>query len=162
SRPLPLQIIYRRTLRQSRGAVAGSSEARALLTRHGLTGLSSVLPQLGVDLSVFRLVSVRGDNVVGFVGRLVPQKGLSIVLQAIARISTPCRLMIVGSGPLEADVRKQARELGIAERCELHTGVAHRDIPELMARMTVLVLPSITTTTWKEQFGHVLIEAMAS
>src|SRR5207245_3300012 len=46
-------------------------------------------------------------------------------------------------------------------RLELQEGVPHHEVPRYLERMTALVLPSLTTPTWKEQFGHVLIEAMA-
>jgi glycosyltransferase involved in cell wall biosynthesis len=71
-------------------------------------------------------------------------------------------LLIVGSGPLKDDLLNQARTLAIDERFELREGVTHARVPDYMKRMSVLVLPSVTTPFWKEQFGHVLVEAMAS
>jgi glycosyltransferase involved in cell wall biosynthesis len=40
-------------------------------------------------------------------------------------------------------------------------GVQHADVPRHLAGVDVLVLPSITTKSWREQFGRALIEAMA-
>jgi glycosyltransferase involved in cell wall biosynthesis len=56
---------------------------------------------------------------------------------------------------------ERARALGVDGRLELHEGVAHHEVPRYLHQMSVLVLPSVTTPAWKEQFGHVLIEAMA-
>jgi glycosyltransferase involved in cell wall biosynthesis len=51
--------------------------------------------------------------------------------------------------------------LGLGGRIAIHEQVAHDAVPQYLQRMTVLVLPSRTTATWKEQFGHVIVEAMA-
>lgn len=159
---LPFRLIRRRVLRVTRGAVTGNTEGLTLLEAQGFTGNAAVLPQLGVDTAAFPPAASRPRGVVGYVGRLVPQKGIHILLKAMARIANPCRLMIVGRGPIRDELIRKARELGLNGRFELHEEVGHGDVPAYMARMSILVLPSLTTPIWKEQFGHVLIEAMAS
>lgn len=161
---LPFRLIRRWVLRRARAGVAGNAEAKALLERKGFRNPITVLPQLGVDPSAFQPV---GRNLelqgvlVGYVGRLVPQKGLFVLLEAIARLSVDVRLMVVGNGPLKQAILEKARALGVEGRLELHDGVAHHEVPRYLQKMSVLVLPSVTTPAWKEQFGHVLIEAMA-
>src|SRR5262249_53494161 len=44
---------------------------------------------------------------------------------------------------------------------EVHEGVSHDGVLEYIRKMSVLVLPSLSTTKWREQLGHVLIEAMS-
>ena len=92
----------------------------------------------------------------------MPQKGLFVLLEAVARLTEDVRVMVVGSGPLKVELLKKAQALRLDGRLELHEGVPHPEVPQYLQQMTVLVLPSLTTPTWKEQFGHVLIEAMAS
>ncbi len=162
--PWPLRLIRRLILRRARGGIAGSAEAMSLLRRHGFPHHVSVLPQLGVDASVFRpgeRASRSEGVVVGYVGRLVRQKGLLVLLEAVARLQDHVRLLVVGSGPLKGELIRQAAGLRLSGRFELCDGVRHVDVPQYLNRMSVLVLPSLTTSTWKEQFGHVLIEAMA-
>jgi glycosyltransferase involved in cell wall biosynthesis len=98
---------------------------------------------------------------VGYVGRLVKQKGLLVLLEAIALINPEVHLSIVGSGPLKQELLMKINALGLNGRVELHEGISHQEVPRYLREMSVLVLPSLTTPRWKEQFGHVLIEAMA-
>ncbi len=162
--PLLLRVIQRFVFANARAAVAGNREAGMLLQRAGFRGAVSVLPQLGVDVGRF---SPGADNggadvpVVGFVGRLVPGKGIMALLDSVARIDAPFRVMVVGNGPLRTEVLARARALGLDGKLVLHDAVRHHEVPEYLQRMSLLVLPSRTTATWKEQFGHVLIEAMA-
>ena len=162
---LPFSLIRRRVLRQARAAVAGNTEAKAILERHGFCNAVSVLPQLGVDTCTFSPPGGSAesrDTIVGYVGRLVPQKGLLLLLEAVPQLPANVRLMMVGNGPLKSELLGKARALGVEDRFELHDGVPHHDVPRHLARVSILVLPSLTTPTWKEQFGHILIEAMAS
>ncbi len=162
--PLLLRVIQRFVFANARAAVAGNREAGMLLQRAGFRGAVSVLPQLGVDVGRF---SPGADNggadvpVVGFVGRLVLGKGIMALLDSVARIDAPFRVMVVGNGPLRTEVLARARALGLDGKLVLHDAVRHHEVPEYLQRMSLLVLPSRTTATWKEQFGHVLIEAMA-
>jgi glycosyltransferase involved in cell wall biosynthesis len=67
----------------------------------------------------------------------------------------------VGSGPEQATLEAAARRRGWSRRLRIQGGVAHQDVPGLLRLMDVLVLPSVTTPLYREQFGRVLIEAMA-
>ena len=160
---LPFRLIRRLVLRQTHGAVAGNQEARRLLERQGFRGSIAVIPQLGVDPSLFspgQGAEPKGGFVIGYVGRLVPQKGVLLLLEAAARLPQ-ASVLLVGSGPLKPAILSRAASLGLDGRLELREGVRHHEVPRHLRRMSVLVLPSLTTRTWKEQFGHVLIEAMA-
>lgn len=160
---LPFRLIRSWTMCQARAVVAGNDAAKMLVQRHGFARAVTVLPQLGVDPSAFYPDSGAVDlrPVVGYVGRLVPQKGILVLLEALALLSSNVRLMVVGNGPLSDEIVRRARALALDGRLELHQGVAHHEVPAFLRRMSVLVLPSLTTPTWREQFGHVLIEAMA-
>ena len=69
------------------------------------------------------------------------------------------RALFVGGGPLDGALRAfAARHPG---RVHVQTGVPHHDVPAWLNAMTLLCAPSQTTSTWREQFGRVLIEAMA-
>jgi glycosyltransferase involved in cell wall biosynthesis len=99
--------------------------------------------------------------VVGFVGRLLPIKGLDDLVRAAAKLDGEWTLLVVGSGPEEATLREDVRRRGLEDRLRLVGGVPHDEVPGLLSLMDVLVLPSVTTRHSREQFGRVLIEAMS-
>lgn len=149
--------------------IAGNGEAEDVLRRRGFRGLVRVIPQFGVDPEIFHPgPSTRADLrvppdgvLVGFVGRLVPEKGLATVLEALPRVPD-VRLALAGGGPQEHALRARAARLGIANRVHFLGGFASDRVPHVMRALDGLILPSRTTRKWKEQFGRVLIEAMAT
>ena len=70
-------------------------------------------------------------------------------------------MLICGAGPEREKLAREASKFGIASRIEWHGSVPHIKVPDVMARLDVLVLPSVQITTWAEQFGLVLAQAMA-
>lgn len=158
------RLIRRLVMRSADAAVAGNKEARRLLLNRRFAKPIAVIPQLGVDpQQSTREISDRLGHrfVVGYVGRLVWQKGIMLLLDAVARIPSAF-VMIVGRGPLVPSLVSHANELGIGKRIRFVHGVAHQEVSAYLPTMSALVLPSLTTAEWKEQFGHVLIEAMAA
>ncbi|MBK7780537.1 MAG: glycosyltransferase [Ardenticatenia bacterium] len=169
--PPPFSWMERFVHGHADGAIAGSLGAAAALRAKGYQGPLWILPQFGVDADAFRpptepdarLNSGRRDPlVIGYAGRLVAAKGVDLLLQAVALSSRPWRLAVVGVGPEEATLRRLAAELGLADRLDLRPWLPSTDMPGFYQGIDVLVLPSRTTPSWKEQFGRVLIEAMAS
>jgi glycosyltransferase involved in cell wall biosynthesis len=151
-------------------AIAGNRDAAQLLAQHGFTKGISVLPQLGVDPNVFQRLDVaalrsrlglKESFVVGFVGRLTHQKGLDTLLQAFAGLGGLPHLVLVGGGELEQRLVSLAAGLHIGARFHLLGVIPHEEVPKYLSLFDTLVLPSRTMPHWKEQFGHVLIEAMA-
>ena len=93
-----------------------------------------------------------------FVGRLRYYKGLHVLVQAMAQVSS-ARCLIVGVGPLEAEIRAQVDELGLAERVFFAGEVADVELPAYYRAADIFCLPSIHRS---EALGIVLLEAMAS
>ena len=148
----------------SADAVLGANrEAVAVLGQMGYAGHASVLPPQGVDTRVFRPrdSAPSDDFTVVFVGRLAPEKGLDILIEAIRIIGRPVRLLLAGGGPHQGVLEAQAREVGLREQVQFVAPLPSEGLAELLAGANALVLPSRTTPVWKEQFGRVLIEAMA-
>jgi glycosyltransferase involved in cell wall biosynthesis len=110
-------------------------------------------------------LGVRGKNfTIGFVGRLVPEKGVDLLLRAFAQLVSEgagARLLLVGSGPERERLDALAVELGVRDCVEFIAWVNSMEMPALYPRMDALVLPSLTRPNWKEQFGRALTEAMA-
>ena len=91
----------------------------------------------------------------------MPEKGLDLLLWACAGLEGDWRLTLVGSGAELEALRKLASESGIADRVSLGVRLPSAEMPDFYRSLDLLVLPSRTRPNWKEQFGRVLIEAMA-
>ncbi|MGB9760503.1 MAG: glycosyltransferase family 4 protein [Thermoproteota archaeon] len=110
-------------------------------------------------------LNLKGKSVVLFVGRLVRQKGvieLTLAMRLVKKRIKNAFLLIVGGGPLEAELRRLIRSLSLERDSLLYGPVPYEHIQDIYRVGDVLVLPSIPTKSWKEQFGHVLAEAMST
>jgi glycogen(starch) synthase len=94
---------------------------------------------------------------ISFVGRLVPEKGVDVLIRAVARLSEAfpnIRVRIVGEGPCRNQLEMLVLELGLTTNVEL-TGQLNRDsVIQVLTNSKILALPSR-----KESFGLVLLEA---
>ncbi|MBD2305549.1 glycosyltransferase family 4 protein [Chroococcidiopsis sp. FACHB-1243] len=163
---------FRRWVRQfvlnsASAIIAGNHEGADLLRHWGYTRKIAIMPQMGVDTNLFAPQLSQGDRQefhIGFLGRYVAGKGIDILFTAVSQLRQRgfnCRVILCGSGTSEADLRQEAEKQQIADLVIWEKAVRHEAAPIAIAQFDVLVLPSRTTPTWKEQFGHVLIEAMA-
>lgn len=161
--PVPFRWIERSALRRASAVYCCNTEAAEVLRRKGFGGKAPVIP-LGVDVDRFsprEPVRSSGVNaIVGYVGRLEHHKGVQVLLDAMAALPEWIVLEIVGDGPELERLRKLAAPLG--DRVSFRRFVDHRELPELYRQFDVVVIPSIPTPRWKEQFGRVAVEAMSS
>jgi len=156
--------VIRLALGQAQAVLCATDGALRVLREMGYRGLAAVIPQVGVDTRLFRPAErppTFGPFVVAYVGRLVPEKGLDTLLEAVSQLGPGVRLRVVGDGPARSGLQGLATSLGLGDRVEWLPPVPADRIPEVLARVDVLVLPSRTTRVWKEQLGRVLLEAMA-
>ncbi len=170
--PPPFGWTQEWVLRQAAGMLVVSPECGEVLARRGYRGLVTLLPH-GVDTAAFspapaeelrRQLGLTGP-VIGFAGRLEERKGVLDLLAATRRLRQTrgdgFHLLLIGDGPL----RQQAQEFVTTHlapgQARLLGFVSHHDMPAYIRAMDVLALPSRTTRNWKEQFGRVLLEALA-
>jgi glycosyltransferase involved in cell wall biosynthesis len=126
----------------------------------------------GVDLARYaaaraaRADRVPGEPLVLSIGRLVWEKGHQDLLRAVALIrqrgGPSVSVLIVGTGPEEDRLRRVITDLALEDAVEIRGWVPHHELDVLYARASCLVLASEPTWYWEEQFGMVLIEAMAA
>lgn len=163
--PPPFYFIELYSLLKSNAAQAGTRQAQEVLRRKRFSYPSAVLPQFGVDADIFSPVPESADHAgvlrIGYVGRLVQAKGIHVLLAAASQLAFPYRLQLIGTGSAEPLLRSHAESLGIRDNVEFAGPVPSSAMPDRYRAMDVCVLPSLTTPNWKEQFGRVLIEAMA-
>ncbi len=165
SYPPPFRQFESWLYRHVDGAIAGSQTAAQVLRAKGYAGQLAVVPQFGVDTGLYKPAEgprPAGPFTVGYVGRLVWAKGVDLLLHALATFPVPWRLVIAGDGPARPGLLQQAAELGIAGQVHWCGWLAGPELAEFYRSLDVLVLPSRSTPSWTEQFGRVLIEAMAS
>src|SRR5206468_943807 len=98
---------------------------------------------------------------IGFAGRLVPEKGVALLVEACAGLQSEFSLVILGRGPERAAIETLGRQAGLADHMILRDPVPSVRMPDELRQLDVLVLPSRRQPNWAEQFGRVLVEAMA-
>jgi glycosyltransferase involved in cell wall biosynthesis len=171
--PWPLARFERETMSRASGWVAfGETVRRALCERPGYRDIPGTVIPAGVDVERFRPDAAAGERVreglgwasdalvVGFLGRFVEQKGLRVLMRALRDVRAPWHALFVGGGPLEPELRAFAAEH--SGRVHVATSVPHDEVAGWLNAMTLLCAPSQATASWREQFGRMLIEAMAS
>lgn len=161
--PPPFAWLERDVLRHSHGAIFGNHEAAQVFAAKGYTGPAIVLPQFGIDPALFPLRPARPTNprfTVGYVGRLVPEKGADLLIRALTDLPEVA-LHVVGRGDHQPQLAALAAKLAVADRVSFTPWMDSTAIPAFLATLDALALPSRTRPNWKEQFGRVLIEAMA-
>ncbi|MYA93023.1 MAG: glycosyltransferase family 4 protein [Chloroflexi bacterium] len=152
------------TLRHADCALAGTDDAAGVLRAKGYRGRLTVIPQFGTSPQLFRPSKSNPPRpfTIGYIGRLVPEKGAQLLLRAAAQLTGEWRLRIIGGGPQRAALERLAQELGIGERLTFLGQLPSPQLPAEYHQLDALCLPSLTRKNWKEQFGRVLVEAMAS
>jgi glycosyltransferase involved in cell wall biosynthesis len=170
--PPPFNWVERYSMARADGVIAFGRTAAEVVTARGFNRAPMAVIPPGVDLTQFRPDEARraatlarlgwsdGPPVVGFLGRLVPEKGIEWLTMVLDRMTTPWRALVVGSGPLEKVISGWGGRHG--DRVRVVTTAQHDEVPAYLNAMDVLCAPSRTTPRWREQFGRMLIEAFAS
>jgi glycosyltransferase involved in cell wall biosynthesis len=162
-----------RILRRLSGLASWNLEGLALGHRYGLRAgaPTAVVPGRLTSSEPFEAAASARDQhrarlgfgsgcIIGFVGRLVPEKGLGWLLESFASsdVRQDARLVVFGKGPMESQWRADAEALGLD--VTFAGSVPPEEIPGVLAAMDILVVPSVTVSHWAEQFGRVIVEAM--
>ncbi len=144
---------------------ASASVAEVLQQSYSIPAEKITLIQYPIDVKAVQQLAKESvdhpffsglESVILAVGRLAPQKGFDLLLQALARVRAelPARCVIIGEGPQEDVLRKLALELGIAPHVAF---LGFQQNPfKYMQKCTVFAFPS----RW-EGFGYALVEALA-
>lgn len=163
--PPPFSLGEAWLLRRADGAIAGTQSAADVLRAKGCRLPIAVIPQFGVDPELFQLSSQPPETpIFGFFGRLVPEKGADLLLRAAAKLKSAghvFQVRIAGQGAERPSLERLAESLGLRDCVTFLGQVPSTRMPRLYADLTALVVPSRTLPNWKEQFGRVMVEAMA-
>lgn len=171
--PWPFSGIEKYVFSHVSSALAGTEEIKHVIRRKGFAGPTFVVP-LGTHTDAFYPISQKiarqhmgfetNPFIIGYVGRFVKEKGLSDLFDAVIpllQFNKNIRMVLVGEGPWIAKGQEISQKQNVHESIMWLPWQPSKDMPYLMNALDVLVLPSQTTSRWKEQFGRVLTEAMA-
>ena len=163
--PFPFSAIEADVLRHADYAICGNHDSQAVWRAKGYRGPLSVFPQFGIDPDLFSPApkpGLRGEAfTIAFAGRFVPEKGAHLLLKAAARLDETTRLILIGNGPQKTELEQLANESGLKDRVTFKSWTPSTQFPHFLNSIDVLALPSTSQKNWKEQFGRVLVEAMA-
>ncbi|MFT5196853.1 MAG: glycosyltransferase involved in cell wall biosynthesis [Cellvibrionaceae bacterium] len=162
--PQPFRWMEQQVLKNSDFGIMGNQEAVEVFKQKGYLGPQAVIPQFGTDPTLFTPAEQMPKlGKIGFAGRLIHGKGIDLLIQAAAKLpkDDSWSLHIAGDGPEDDKLKALAQELGIAKKVNFSGRMGSADVPTFLQSLDMLVLPSRTLPNWKEQFGRILVEAMA-
>jgi glycosyltransferase involved in cell wall biosynthesis len=166
--PLPFEKLRHYSLCHADFVIARNAEAVKVTRSKGFTGPAEIVPN-AVDVDLFHpldrlkcreTLGLKGF-VAAYVGRMIEEKGLMDMLDALPLLDSGVQLAFVGSGPFLPALKARVAESGRANQVTFLDGRPLEELPAVMNAIDALVLPSRTTASWKEQFGRVIIEAHA-
>jgi L-malate glycosyltransferase len=169
--PVPFCWTERMVYRSSAFAFPITNAVGRVIRSKGFAGSMAVCP-LPLDPALYRkrpelereeaISRKSGEVVIGYVGRMVEQKGLRTLIEALTKLPrSGWKLIVIGAGPFEQVFDDLVQERGLTDRVSRLGYVSHEVTPRFLAALDVLVLPSETQPNWKEQFGRVIMEALA-
>lgn len=151
-----------RTLSRASGVMGANAVATGLV-RLEYPGLAwTAVPQLGVTVPRALAVEPHPPLAIGFVGRLIPEKGLDVLFRACVRLHGAWTLTVAGTGPAQEELEGLAGRLGIASRVTWLGAIPRPDLAALWPRLDCLVAPSRSTAQWVETCPIQVLEAMGN
>ncbi|MEM7583401.1 MAG: glycosyltransferase family 4 protein [Acidobacteriota bacterium] len=176
----PLRQLERFNLDGSDAAIVGNAAAGEILRDHGFRGPLLERPLMGVDPKPVPEATRRSWRerlgldpalpTLVFAGRLHRQKGIDLLLTALDSLEdVPWQILLAVRGPELERVERWREASPVGKRLKWLGAVEPEAMAGLLSTADVLVLPSrsdakfrtLTTRGWQEQFGMVLVEAMA-
>lgn len=118
-------------------------------------------PDMSLRLKLFNELNWPDDNipVIGFMGRFIEDKGVNFLMKALNRVKLPYKLLWIGTGPLEEEIRQWAS--GNNDKVRIVNNACHNDVPRYLNAIDILCAPSQTMPNWREQFGRMIVESFA-
>ncbi len=149
-----------RVLDHAAGLLAANRVALDLI-REGRPGIHArILPQVGVPVPAPAPRPAEPGLIIGFVGRLVPERGLDLLLRACARLYGDWELLVAGSGPAQESLERLAEQLGLSSRITWLGALPPAELERTWARLDCLAYPARATDTWVEATGRLALQAM--
>ena len=174
---LPYVVLARESLPLSNGVLTRLRRQRTLAGAVGIVGVNEsavrlgvrdhpalphrTAPQVGVALPLSAHRSSHVGLSIGFVGRLIPEKGLDLLFRACVKLVGRWNIIVVGTGPAQEELEGLAERLGIAGRVTWLGALPRSGVEEVWSRLDCIVMPSRTTPRWIEVTPRAALDAMA-
>ena len=152
----------RRALGGAAGVIGGTSLAAGLVRQEFPALPWTVIPQLGMPVPRAPIPEPHPPFAIGFVGRLVPDKGLDVLFRACIKLHGAWTITVAGSGPAQEELEALAERLGVASRVTWLGAISRQDMAAVWPRLDCLVAPSRTTAQWVETYPLQVFEAMGN
>jgi len=163
--PPPFNWLEQRAFRRVAAAYACSETVVEVLRAKGFDKPAPIVP-FGVNTEAFRPRPAERSGqplTIGFVGRMLPGKGLNVLADALERLRNGAwQLLVVGDGSEREGFERKLLESGLRDRAEFTGAINFALVPDYFHKLDVMVIPTETTKRIREQFGRVIVEAMAS
>jgi glycosyltransferase involved in cell wall biosynthesis len=98
---------------------------------------------------------------IGFIGRLLPERGGETLIRACGQLMGPWRLTVIGTGPEQEALELIAERRGLAGRIRWIGGLPRDDVEPLWKEFDCLVMPAHATPSWVPRWSRALLDAMA-
>lgn len=149
-----------RVLQGAAGVIGGNRLAMNLLRALAPQAVATSLLPAGVTVGNPVERPVRDELVVGFAGRLVPERGLAFLIEALRHTFGKWRLVVAGTGPEQEAIEASAQRLGLASRLSWLGGLREESLATLWSEIDCLAVLSRDTPTWVDHHSPILLEAM--
>jgi glycosyltransferase involved in cell wall biosynthesis len=162
--PPPFRWFEHYVLKHAAAGIVGNRTAEKVWRAKGYPGPLAIIPQVGVEPDIFKPDERNRsstDFVVGYAGRFVEEKGIDLLLNALAGLNGEWQADLVGSGPDQTRLVELAQRLQLTDRVRFLPWLPSTQTVDFYHSLAVLVLPSRSRPNWQEQFGRVLVDAMA-
>lgn len=160
-----VKILKRRALKRAKNVTTVSNALKLEIQKIEpevkviVRSMGCNMKEFGPQFKEINFFNQGNQKVILFVGRLAEVKGVTYLIEAMKNIDA--KLVIVGTGNLERNLKEQAKDCG--KKVVFLGAKTHSELRKIYASADIFVSPSITAQDGgKEGFGLVFLEAMAS
>jgi glycosyltransferase involved in cell wall biosynthesis len=163
-RSLSFRQRFRRelSLRNASGIIGANRLALTLATKRRPTIPHLALPQIGVTPPAPVPRESHPGLAIGFVGRLVPERGLALLFRACVGLAGRWTLTVIGTGPSQEELEVLAERLGISARIHWLGALPREAVDQVWPRLDCVVFPARTTPRWVATAARGALHAMAN
>jgi glycosyltransferase involved in cell wall biosynthesis len=151
-----------RMFRHASGVIGANRLALALATKRRPEVPNLTLPQIGVTPPAPVARQPHPGLAIGFIGRLVPERGLDILFRACVGLAGRWTLTVVGTGPSQEELEALAERLGISARISWLGPLPRDVIDQVWPKLDCVVFPARTTPRWVATAARGALHAMAN
>jgi glycosyltransferase involved in cell wall biosynthesis len=151
-----------RSLRLAQGIIGANRLALALATKRRPSIPHLALPRIGVTPPPQVPREAHQGMAIGFVGRLVPERGLDLLFRACVGLSGRWTLTVIGTGPSQEELESLAERLGLSARVSWLGPLPREAVDEIWPRLDCVVFPARTTPRWVATAARGALHAMAN